>query len=26
LKVVGDEDLPYLKFVFLNTKGEPIDG
>ncbi|MFN2422307.1 MAG: Rne/Rng family ribonuclease [Cryomorphaceae bacterium] len=26
LKVLGDEDLPYLKFVFLNAKGEPIDG
>ncbi len=26
LRVVGDEDLPYLKFVFINPQGEPIDG
>jgi ribonuclease G len=25
LRVVADESLPYLKFVFLNQQGEPID-
>lgn len=25
LRIVGDEDLPYLKFLFLNEKGEQID-